>query len=356
MSRNVRGLVLFPSFLLLFLFLLAAPTAHAVQTGGSISLYPTDWGRLHDGDLVDVVVTLNNTSTDTPATDAPADGVAPVPAQLSGIVTVFLALGGPDGMTFVPGVLKFVPVGGSGCVAQNGNVLGCTASGTDSVDIKLKPAGITLPANGSVDVATIRIQVLNAQIAPELGLKGMTEPGALHACSSSTPSVCADCEATGCTTLIFTADTVKGCPHPCPARIIFRGDMATPDFFEFHGLIKLTTPLSSPSPAFAVSLSNTAQIFSFSIPAGGLKEEGSGVFTFNDNNARTVGGIGFVKIAQRDGMPDVYKIDIQAFDASLESKATVPNMTVKFSLGSDVFQTTNDWTQKPNGWFLNLPR
>src|SRR5690606_26934346 len=117
MTRSVRGSFLFFSFLLLLSFL-AAPAADAVQSGGSISLYPTDWGRLQTGDLVDVVVSVNNTSSDTPASDF-ADGVDPVAAKLSGAVTVFLALDGPECTSHVPGKLRFVPAGATGCVEKN---------------------------------------------------------------------------------------------------------------------------------------------------------------------------------------------------------------------------------------------
>jgi hypothetical protein len=353
MARSIRRFLLLPSFFLLLSFL-AAATAHAVQTGGSISLYPTDWGHLHTGDVVDVMVVVNNTSTDTPATDAPADGVAAVPVKLSGTVTVFLSLDGPDGMTFVPGVLKFV-----GCSGLNANVQSCTASGADSVDIKLKAAGITVPPHGNVDLATISLEVLNAELVPQVGLKGMTEPGALLACSSSKPSVCADCEATGCTTLLFTANKVKPCPHPCPSRIIYRGDMATPDFFEFHGLIDVgngaIAPLTEP---FVVSLSNALfnPIFTYTLPPGSFTAQGPGIFVFNNDGARNTGGIAFVKIAKRESPPNEYKIDIQVFDATLESKTTLADMTVSFSIGDDPFQTSNMWMKKPNGWFLNLPR
>lgn len=357
MSRSVRGSILLSSFLLLLSFL-AAPAAYAVQTGGSISLYPTDWGRLKTGDLVDVVVAVNNTSSDTPASDFP-DGVDPVPAKLSGAVTVFLALDGPECTDHVPGKLRFVPVGGSGCVDKDANVVSCADGGSDSVVVSLKPAGITLPANGSVDVATIRIEVLDAEGLTQLGLKGKSDLAGLRACSTNAPSVCSECEARGCSTLVFAPrGAVIGCPHACPARIIYRGDMATPDFFEFHGLISLTPPISPTTQPFTLSLSNALHdpLFSFVLPPGSFVQQGAGSFTYRNNDARQTGGIAFVKLSQRDGQPTVFKIDIQAFDAGLESEATLPEMTVRFSVGADPFETTNTWEQKPNGWLLNLPQ
>lgn len=361
MSTDVRGSLLLSSFFLLLVlsFLAAAPAANAVQTGGSISLYPTDWGRLETGDLVDVVIAVNNTSSDTPASDFPSDGVAPVPAKLSGSVTVFLALDGPECTDHVPGKLRFVPVGGSGCVDKDAGVTSCTAGGTDSVVVALKPSGITLPGGGSVDIATIRIEVLDAEGLTLLGLKAKSDLAGLRACSSSAPSVCSECEAKGCSTLAFAPQgSVIGCPHACPARIIYRGDMATPDFFEFHGLITLTPPISPTTQPFTLSLSNASfnPIFSFTLPPGSITAQGTEAYTYRNNNARQTGGIAFLKLAKRDGQPNTFKIDIQAFDAGLESKATLPLMTVRFMIGAEPFETTNTWIQKPNGWVMNLPQ
>lgn len=357
MTRKACIILFLPTFLLLAVF--SAPVAHAVQSSGSISLFPTDWGRLETGDVIDVIVTVNNTSSDTPATDFPSDGVDPVPAELNGNITVLLSCQDPDCMSQASGRLAFVPVGGSGCVSKNGAVQSCMAAGANAVLISLKSNGITLPAGGSVDVATIRLEVVDSTNLVQLGLKAMSDAGAIQACSSSTSSVCAECDATGCTTLLFGPSNVPiSCPHACPARIIFRGDAATPDFFEFHGLIEVGAGgIDPPGESFVISLSNANfdPIFSFTVPPGSFVQQGT-TFTYRNNAARNAGGVAFVKLSARNGLPTTYKIDIQAFDAALESRATLPTMTVSFSIGDDAFTTTNDWTPKPNGWFLNLPK
>ncbi|MEW6270628.1 MAG: hypothetical protein AB1689_15195 [Thermodesulfobacteriota bacterium] len=354
MFRNARGTVFLLSFL--SLSFLAAPAARAVQTGGSISLFPTDWGLLKTGDVIDVVIAVNNTSTDTPASDFPGDGVDPVSAKLSGAITVLLACADPECTTQVAGKLKFVPVGPSGCVAKANATESCDAAGADAVIVSLKPSGITIPGEGSVDVATIRIEVIDDEGLTRLGLKGMSDPAALKACSTSEPNVCAECDATGCTTLAFNPQPrIIACPHACPERIIFRGDASTPDFFEFHALIEPGL-INPPNETFTLSLGNALfdPMFSFTLPPGSFTAQGK-TFTFRDNGARQTGGIAFVKIAERVGAPGFYKIDIQAFDAGLESEATLPDMTVRFAIGNDPFETTNVWIQKPNGWLLNLP-
>lgn len=349
---RARGIFLLFSFLLSPILLLSE--AGAVQSGGSISLYPTDWGRLVVGSKIFVVVTVNNTSSDTPSTDFPADMTDPVGALFNGGITVLLACLDHDCMSQASGKLKFV-----GCDDLHPRVASCGAAGNDAVVITIKPQGIPLPANGSVDVATLEIDVIDTQGVAQLGLKAMSDPGAIRACSSSAPSICASCDATGCTTLLLgPMGPPIGCPHACPERIIFRGDAATPDFFEFHGLIRPGSVIDPPAEDFRLELSNSLHdpIFAFSLPQGSFKKQGTGTFTYKNNKARKQGGIAFVKISRRDGPNHEYKIDIQAFDAGLESKATEPVMTVEFDVGDDPFTTTNTWTKKKNGWILNLPR
>jgi len=350
MFRNARCTVFLLSFL--FLSFLATPAAQAVQTGGSISLYPTDWGLLKTGEIIDVQVVVNNTSSDTPASIAPGDGVDPVPAKLTGAITVLLGCVDCECENPVTGKLKFVPVGATGCVDKDGNTMACQAAGNDAVLITLKPNGIALPANGSVDVATIRIEVVNGDDITGLGMRALTDACALHACSSSVPSVCADCDATGCTTLRFGQPNFRPCPHDCPGRIIFRGGAEDPDFFEFHVLIE-PGPIDPVNETFTLSLKNSGPIFSFSLPPGSFTAQGK-TFNYRNQSARENGGIAFVKIAERSGEPGVFKIDIQAFDADLESLATEALMTVDFAIGNDPFSITDTWTQKPNGWILNL--
>ncbi len=348
---RARGIFLLFSFLLSPIFFLSE--AGAVQAGGSISLFPTDWGRLVVGSKIFVVVTVNNTSSDTPASSFPDDGVDPVPAVFNGGITVLLACLDHDCTSQASGKLQFV-----GCSDLHPRVASCGAAGSDAVVITIKPQGIPLPANGSVDVATLELDVINTDNVAELGLKAMSDPGAIRACSSSVPEICASCDATGCTTLLLgPLGPPIGCPHACPERIIFRGDADTPDFFEFHGLIRPNSILDPPAEDFRLRLSNPLrELFAFSLPQGSFKQQGVGTFTYKNDDARKQGGIAFVKISRRDGPGVEYKIDIQALDAGLETNATEPVMTVEFEIGDDPFKTTNTWTKKKNGWFLNLPR
>jgi hypothetical protein len=353
---------LLASLLVLALGLLvAAPAAHAVQASASLSVIPTDWGPLHKDDLVEVVIAINNTSTDTPANGTPADGVAPVPAVLTGDISVLLACTDPLCSTQASGKLAFVATGPGGCIAKDPAVVSCASSGPNGVLISLG-SSITVPAGGSLDIATIQIKVLADDVG-RLGIMALTDPAAVRACSSNAPAVCTSCDASGCSLLVFGgAEQTFGCPHACPERIIFRGDASTPDFFEFHALIFVQNAIDPANPGFTISLSNAnGQIFSHpaaNAPPIVLVQQGAGTYTYRNNDARTSpnGGIAFLKLSEREGMMNKYKIDIQLFDPMLEAKATLANMTVNFTLAGSSYQTNNDWLPRQNGWLLNLPQ
>ena len=343
---------------LVLVSLVAASSAHAVQASASLSVIPTDWGPLAQGDVIDVVISINNTSTDTPANGVP-DGVDPVPATLTGHISVLLACADPLCNSQVSGKLAFVPGAVAGCVEKDAGVASCATSGPNGVLITLKNGGITVPGGASLDIATIRIQVIDSDVG-RLGIMALTDPASVRACSTHSPATCASCDASGCTLLVFGEMTPIGCPHACPERIIFRGDLATPDFFEFHGLIHIPNGINPASPGFSISLSNANGVI-FQHPAGNeppvvFVQQGIGTFTFNNNAARDTGGIAFVKVSLRDGMIDKYKIDVQLLDAMLEPKATLAPMTVSFTISGNTYTTMNDWMERPNGWLLNLPR
>jgi hypothetical protein len=341
--------------------LVAPPEARAVQASASLSVIPTDWGPLHKDDLVEVVIAINNTSTDTPASGTPADGVAPVHAVLTGDISVLLACTDELCNGQASGKLAFVPVGGSGCVDKDPAVASCAASGPNGVLISLG-SSITVPAGGSLDIATIRLKVLADDVG-RLGIMALTDPAAVRACSSNATGVCTSCDASGCSLLVFGGnEQTFGCPHACPERIIFRGDAATPDFFEFHGLIFVQNAINPANPGFAISLSNANGPI-FAHPSGNappvvLVQQGAGTYTYTNNAARTDpnGGIAFIKLSERDGMINKYKIDVQLFDPMLEAKATLANMTVSFTLSGNTYSASGDWLPRQNGWLLNLPR
>jgi hypothetical protein len=334
--------------------LLATGTrALAVQASGALQVIPDNWGLLAVNDEVDVTIIARNTSTDTPAASFP-DGLGDVPATLEGNVAVTLACTDPTCSAQVAGKMVFLPVGGNGCVAKHPAVTSCTSGGGQLVNVALG-GPIALPAGGSVDVATIRIKMIDVGGVAQLGIRAQTEPASLTACSTNAPAVCAMCMAEGCTK-VFTIQGVNTgpCPHACPSKIRFLGDAAKPDFFEFHSLIFPGTVIDPPTQAFTITLSNALfnPIFSFTLPPGSFTNQGD-AYTYADPGAATTGGIAWVKMARRDGFTNVYRVDIQAYDATLEAKALLASMTVEFSVGPETFSVTTPWTQKVFGWQLN---
>ncbi|HZR81355.1 MAG TPA: hypothetical protein VFD92_09705 [Candidatus Binatia bacterium] len=331
----------------------SARPAAAVQASGSLIVVPSNWGLLATNDVIDVAIAARNSSSDTPAVVVP-DGTGDVQATLGGAIMVMLACADPTCSTQVPGKLAFVPVGGNGCVSNDPAVSSCASGGGDNVLITLS-SPITLPPGGTVPVATVRVRVVDATGVTQLGISAHSDPASLTACSTNAPSVCAMCMADGCTKVVFVQNVnVGNCPHACPSRIRFLGDAARPDFIEFHGIVTAGANFDPNSAPFTISLSNAQfnPIFSLSLPAGSFNQQGS-VFTFNDNSAAANGGIAFVRISQRDGQPDAWKVDIQAFDANLQSRATLPDMTFDFSAGGQTFSVTATWDQRSFGWQLN---
>jgi len=329
--------------------------AASVQSSASLSLVPSNSGPLVDGQEIDVSIVANNTSTDTP-NPALGDGTDPVPATLGGPVTVSFGCQDCACAVNTDGRLVFVPGAVAGCVGAAPGVLGCAAGVGSTVLLEIDPAGVAIPAASSVALASIRLRV-DASASPvvtPLVLRGVTEPCAVRACSSNAPAtLCSDCDAGGCSLVFFQADVnpPMDCPHPCPARIRFLRDAATPDLFEFHALVDLSGVDPATEP-FTVTLSNAAfqPIFAFTLPAGSFTTQGPNFF-YRDNRARQSGGFELVKLSRREGAASVYKLDVRAFSA-MEALATQAVMTVELELGVK-YSTTNAWDRKAFGWQLN---
>jgi hypothetical protein len=331
----------------------SATRAHAVQASGSLQIVPSNWGFVALNEEIDVQIIARNTSTDTPAVAFP-DVFQDIAATLSGNISVLLGCTGNGCTGQVPGKMAFVPVGGNGCVAKHANVTGCTSGGGNLVNIAIA-SPIPLPANGGVPVATIKVKMIDLGGIASLGIHAESEPVGVTACSTSSPSNCVACMLNGCTKIVFTQDVNTGpCPHACPSKIRFIGDAAKPDFFEYHSLIFPGTVIDPPTQNFNITLSNALfnPIFSYSLPPGSFIDQGD-AWTYRNLTAQDTGGIAWVKIARRDNSVNDYRIDVQLYDATLQAKATLPVMTVDFSIGPEIFSVTVPWEPKGFGWQLN---
>ena len=181
--RTIRG----AGALVTLAFVLTwAPRLHAFgcQASGSLPIFPgagtTCPGALHLGDLVDILVTVENTSSSVPpGTKVTAklvnvcvgginSGTAcTVPGDCNSTVcgpAIVYTLACPDTTCSaqLPGTLTFVPVGGNGCVSNAAAVTGCTLDAGDvtgnTVHITVNAAGVPLPAGANLSIATIRAQ------------------------------------------------------------------------------------------------------------------------------------------------------------------------------------------------------
>lgn len=329
--------------------------AQAIQASGSIVLSPSKQLQLAQNEEFEVAVSFINNSSQTPVPPGPA-----APATLTGPLTIDLGCTDCGCSQKQAGALSFVAGASAGCVTKAAGVTAC--SGNDSVvTIDLAAGGIALPADDTpVPLATIRLR-MNAGSGPPLGIRAGTGVCALTACIAQPSQGCVSCAAEGCT---FVTPTAPGnapcdCPHACPSKIRFMGDLARPDFFELHGIITTAPGFDPVANPFTVTLSNSGgQIFSFTLPAGALVQQGSGVFQFVDGNAIATGGIARVRLGARDGAPGAFRIDITGYSAALEPATTVPtddgNLLATWDVGGESFSTgLQSWERRLFGWQLN---
>jgi len=335
--------------------ILAVPAAHAIQASGSIILSPSKQLQLALGETVDVTVSVVNTSSQTPLPPGPA-----APATLTGPITIDLGCTDCGCSQQQAGALSFVPGPDAGCVTKTSAVVSCAAGSPTEVVIDLSAAGVALPNDTTpVAVATIKVK-LNVDSGPPLGIRAGTGVCALTACITPPDQGCVSCSAEGCT---FVTPAAAGsppcdCPHLCPSKIRFIGDIAKPDFFELHGIILPGPGFDPATHPFTVSMSNAGgQIFSFTIPAGSLVDQGD-AFQYTDNNADVTGGIAKVKLAARDDTPGAFRIDIQGYSANLEPDTSLPtddpNITSSWDVGGQSWTSgVKTWERKSFGWQLN---
>jgi hypothetical protein len=241
------------ALLVLALVLSWAPRLHAFgcQASAALPIFPsagtTCPTALHIGDTVDILITIQNTSSSVPpGTNVSAKlvntclggvnngdpcTVAADCASLNCIpaVTYTLACTDTTCAAELPGTLTFMPVGGNGCVSNAAAVTACTLNAADvtgnTVDITVNAAGVPIPAGGSVSIATIR-----AVATAEVPLSGMnpcgvfgTRADTLNNSLATTDANC-DAEATGgaqgSANLFLPAPTATPTPTPTSTRTV----------------------------------------------------------------------------------------------------------------------------------------
>lgn len=134
----------------------------------------------------------------------------------------------------------------------------------------------------------------------------------------------------------------------CPNKINLKNPV---DSLTFYGLL---TPVSAINPAaesFSLTLRNASGvIFTGTLAAGSLQQQGPRKFQFRNANARLAGGFSRVTLRKRGGS---YRLTAIAHGNM--AAATLAPMTVEIAIGDDTFATANTWSKREFGWLLHLP-
>jgi len=143
-------------------------------------------------------------------------------------------------------------------------------------------------------------------------------------------------------------NSCRGTIHRDPATIIFRPDLST-DRFKATGRIN-TDRLIDPSQLLVgVTLLNAnGVIYTSQLPIGSVIASGHGRrFKFRDRSAHSnpAGGIAEWKLSNHSGW---YSFKV-AFYGDL-SAATLADMTLVLSFGSDEYVSMETWTRTNAGW------
>src|SRR5262249_6974970 len=120
-----------------------------VQVSVSMAILPSD-STLVVNEQLDLTVRLNNLSSNTPPPDS-----NPVGGTLTGTTTVKLACVDSVCTQELPGELMFI-----GCTGLDPGVASCEAIDSNTVLITMTAAGVSIPAAGFKDFATVVVKTV----------------------------------------------------------------------------------------------------------------------------------------------------------------------------------------------------
>ncbi|MGG7055125.1 hypothetical protein [Nitrosomonas sp. ANs5] len=184
--------------------------ALAVQASGAASIIPSD-NSLEQDQLVDIRIRITNASSETGE-----DGDDDVPAtyKAGGATTVLLACDSSTCTTELPGTLEFVPVGMTGCVANQPDVTCAEDGGNPNRVIISVGSDIVIPAGAAINLATFRAKAVTPVLNPADGTffqRAQTGSNDLEAVSLVNPGPAVTGGAEGSTVYTF--------PGRCDVRV-----------------------------------------------------------------------------------------------------------------------------------------
>jgi hypothetical protein len=150
-------------------------------------------------------------------------------------------------------------------------------------------------------------------------------------------------------------DIINVCAHPCLSKLLIKRRGLDREQLQFAFLP--TTPIDPVNEVFSLVVSNANGIvYQDTVPAGSFVQTRGENWIYRNRAAVVTGGFVQVKIARgvRNGNPDVIRVAIKAFGPLVDP--TLADMTVKVTLGDDVFFATTTWdVLKTGGWVTWLP-
>ncbi len=241
-------------FLLCWLGIGHVPAAQAgISTAGSINPIPSS-SNLHPGQVIDVTLRIINTSQTTPP-----DPFQFLKATLTPGTTIFFEACTDSACTTpLSNVLVFVPVGGTGCVAQATNVTSCAADNANpalqtQVLITIGAPGVALPALSDnpnfLDLVTVRLTATTPVPGGTFYVRAETGTDQLSATFNSSTVTG---QAEGSTPLDFPPPTPT--PTDTPTNTPTNTPSATPTKTP---TVSTNTPTSTPTATPTTTPTNT---------------------------------------------------------------------------------------------------
>jgi hypothetical protein len=132
------------------------------------------------------------------------------------------------------------------------------------------------------------------------------------------------------------------------------------DEFSFHGRIEPETPIDPTTEKVGVLITNEfGVIYRGELEPGVFEGRGGSArpwrFVDRKNAKKGLSQTGIARISiYQYRATNLFVVNVHAYgDMSI---ATVPNMTLQFTVGDDSFQNTGTWKQTGYGWRLDFPR